>query len=214
MVISANESGVYSIRSCNVAATRRIIDKTLDRDSVLAFNRSGGRRSTPHIQEDAAKAVAIIQKSQKSWYAQVSCVSCHQQVFPTLAFRSGREHGIPVDEQAAHADAVAAFRFYSNFERAVEYTYVIDPALNDGYSLIAANAAGVRPTLVTALYPRLLAARQEPNGHWETGDVRPPQSYSRTSDAYSTSQVLVALHEAGGVTVQDDAWQSGINYLC
>ncbi len=254
--------------------------------------------STARLQAAATKAVAIIQKSQKNWYTKQSCFSCHQQIFPALAFRSAREHGILVDEQAAHADAAAAFGFYSNFERAVTYTHVIDPALDDGYGMIAANAAGVRPNLVTAVYARLLAARQEPDGHWETIDERPPQSYSpftataiamhavqlyghpsqkadiqaratlarnwlishrarateervyqlmgaswagadqatlrkmaadlkatqqsdggwssldgRSSDAYSTGEVLVALHEAGGVAVSDQARQRGIDYL-
>jgi ankyrin repeat protein len=254
--------------------------------------------STARLQAAAIKAVAIIQKSQKSWYTKQSCFSCHQQVFPALAFRSAREHGIPVDEQAAHTDAAAAFGFYSNFERAVTYSHVIDPAMSDGYGMIAANAAGVRPNLVTAVYARLLAARQEPDGHWETIDERPPQSYSpftataialravqlyghpgqkadiqaratlarnwlvshrprateervyqlmgaswagadqatlrkmaadlkatqqsdggwsslegRSSDTYSTGEVLVALHEAGGVAVSDQAWQRGIDYL-
>jgi hypothetical protein len=95
---------------------------------------------------------------------------------PALAFRSAREHGIPVDEQAAHA--AAGFGFYSNLERAVEYTHIIDPSLSDGWGLIAANAVGVRPSLVTAVYARLIAARQEADGHWETIDARPPQSYS------------------------------------
>ena len=257
-----------------------------------------GDASTTRIQTAATKAVALIQKSQKNWYTKQSCLSCHQQVFPALTFRSAREHGVPVDEQAAHTDAAAAFGFYSNFERAVEYTHIIDPALDDGYALLAANAAGVRPSLVTAVYARLLAARQEADGRWESIDVRPPQSYSpftataislraiqlyghpsrkpdtearaararnwllshqprateervyrllgsswaaadkntlrnmasgleatqqadggwssldgRPSDAYSTGQVLVALHEAGGVPVTDPAWQRGIGYL-
>ena len=62
--------------------------------------------------------------------------------------------------------------------RAVQYTHIIDPAINDGYGLMAAEAAGLRPSLVTAVYARLLAARQEADGHWETGDERPPESYS------------------------------------
>jgi ankyrin repeat protein len=255
------------------------------------------------VQEAATKAVAIIQKSQKNWYMKESCFSCHQQLFPAIAFRYAREHGIPVDEQAAHADAAAAFGFYSNFERAVEYTHIIDPALNDGYGMIAANAAGVRPSLVTAVYARLLAAHQEADGHWESADERPPESYSpftataislcaiqlyghssrkidtqaraararswllshqprvteervyqlrgvawsdmnqpgadktalrkmataleatqqadggwssldgRSSDAYSTGEVLIALHEAGDVPVTDPVWQRGIGYL-
>ena len=56
-----------------------------------------GDASTARIQEAAAKAVAIIQKSQSNWYTKQSCVSCHHQVFPALAFRSAREHGIPVE---------------------------------------------------------------------------------------------------------------------
>ncbi|MGP0076456.1 MAG: ankyrin repeat domain-containing protein [Bryobacteraceae bacterium] len=257
-----------------------------------------GESSTARIQEAATKAVALIQKSQKNWYTKQSCVSCHQQVLPALAFRAAREHGITVDEQAAHADAAAAFGYFSNFERAVEFTHIIDPALDDGYSMIAANAAGMRPSLVTAVYARLLAARQEADGHWETTDERPPESYSpftataislraiqlyahrsqkddieeregrarvwllshqprateervyqmlgaswagagqvaikkmagelkaaqqadggwnsldgRPSDAYSTGQALMALHEPGGVAITDPAWRRGIDYL-
>jgi ankyrin repeat protein len=154
-----------------------------------------GDSSSAHIREAAAKAVAIIQKSQKNWYAKQSCFSCHQQVLPALAFRSAREHGIPVDEPAAHADAAAGFAFYSNLERAVEYTYTIDAAMNDANSLLAANAAGVRPSLVTAVYARLIAVRQEADGHWETTDVRPPQSYSPfTATAVSLRAIRLYGH--------------------
>ena len=163
----------------------------------------GGDAPSARIQEAATKAVAIIQKSQQNWYQKQSCVSCHQQVFPALAFRTAREHGLPVDEQAAHADAAAAFGFYSNFERAVEYTHVIDPALNDSYSMIAANAAGVRPSLVTAVYARLVAARQEPDGHWETGDVRPPQSFSPfTTTAISLRAIQLYGHPSQKADIQ------------
>ncbi len=257
-----------------------------------------GDTSAARIQEAATKAVSLIQTSQKTWYTKQRCVSCHQQVFPALAFRVAREHGIRVDEQAAHSDAAAAFGYFSKLERAVEYTHIIDPALDDGYSLIAANAAGMRPSLVTAVYARLIAARQEADGHWETFDERPPESYSpftatavslraillyahssqksdtdaraararawflshqahateervyqllglswaaadhatlaklarelaamqqadggwgsldgRLSDAYSTGQALLVLHEVGGVAITDPAWRRGIEYL-
>lgn len=250
------------------------------------------------IQNAAAKGVAMIQRSQQNWYHKQSCISCHQQVFPAMAFRAAREHSIPVDEQAAHADAVGALGYFSDFARAVEYTHVIDPSMNDGYAMLAADAVGVRPSLVTAVYARLLAARQEADGHWETADERPPESYSsfsataislhaiqlyahpsqkadvaaraarartwllahqphateervyqlmgaywaradraelkrmagelmaeqqpdggwaslegRESDAYSTGQTLMALHDAGGVAITDPAWKRGIEYL-
>src|SRR5580698_4668463 len=156
-----------------------------------------GDISTTRIRTAATKAVAIIQKSQKNWYAKESCFSCHQQVLPAIAFRYAREHGIPLDEQAAHADAAAAFGFYSNFERAVEYTHIIDPAMDDGYGMIAANAAGVHPSLVTAVYARLLAARQEADGRWETADERPPQSYSPfTATAISLHAIQLYGHSS------------------
>jgi hypothetical protein len=152
--------------------------------------------TTPsQIRQAATRAIAVIQKSQKTWYTKQGCVSCHQQVFPALAFRAAREHGIPVDEQSARADAAAGFSFYSHLDRAVEYTYIIDPALGDGYSLIGAEAVGVRPSLVTAVYARLLAARQEPDGHWETSDARPPQSYSPfTATAISLRAIQIYAH--------------------
>lgn len=133
---------------------------------------------TSRIREAATKAVAVLQNSQKSWPSKQSCFSCHQQVLPALAFRAAREHGIPVDEPAAHAAAAYAFGFYANLDRAVQYTHVIDPSLDDGWGLVAAEAAGVPPSLVTAVYARLIASRQEADGHWETVDERPPQSYS------------------------------------
>jgi hypothetical protein len=151
--------------------------------------------STARIQEAASKAVAIIQKSQQNWYTRQTCFSCHQQVLPALAFRLAREHGIPVDEAAAHADAASAFGYFSNFARAVEYTHLIDPALSDSYGMLAANSAGVRPSLVTAVYARLLAARQETDGHWETVDERPPQSYSPfTATAVSLRAIQLYGH--------------------
>ena len=45
--------------------------------------------------------------------------------------------------------------------RAVQYTHIIDPAMNDGYHLLAADAVSVRPSLVTALYARHIAAHQK-----------------------------------------------------
>jgi ankyrin repeat protein len=143
--------------------------------------------STARIRDAATKAVALIQSSQKSWPSKQSCFSCHQQVLPAMAFRAAREHGIPVNEPAAHADSVNAFGFYANLDRAVQYTHVIDP-VSDAWGLMAADAAGVRPSLVTAVYAHLLAARQEADGHWETGDERPPQSYS----PFTTTAVVVA----------------------
>lgn len=51
-----------------------------------------------------------------------------------------------------------------------------------------------------------LMAEQQPDDGWAELDGRP-------SDAYSTGQTLLALHEAGGVAITDPAWKRGIEYL-
>src|SRR5579863_972905 len=86
--------------------------------------------------EAAAKAIAMLETSQKSW--KQNCVSCHHQLLPPLAFRVAREHGIPVNEELAHASSVRAFGFLTDLDRAVQYTHVIDPAISDGYTVLGA----------------------------------------------------------------------------
>lgn len=51
-----------------------------------------------------------------------------------------------------------------------------------------------------------LLAEQRPDGGWS-------QLPTRDSDAYSTGEVLVALHEAGGLPIQQAAYQKGVRFL-
>jgi len=100
-----------------------------------------------------------------------------------------------VDEPAARAAAERDFTLFSNIDRAVQYTHVIDPALNESYFMLAGEASGLRPNLVTAVYARLIAAHQKADGHWETLDVRPPQSYSTvTATAVAMRAVQLYSH--------------------
>ena len=261
---------------------------------ALAF----GQDAAPsQIRDAATRALALVQKSQKDWYRSQRCYSCHHQLQPALAYRAAREHGIPFDENIAHADAVRAFD-YTDLDRAIQYSDVIEPAMNDAYRLVAADAAGVRGNLSTAIYARLIAQRQRPSGEWTSNHQRPPSSFSpftktaltlraiqlyshpsqledvksrvelgrhfllsnqarntedrtfqllgllwtdaersaiqraaqalvgaqlpdggwnsldgRASDAYSTGEALVALHDAAGVSLSNPAWRRGIEFL-
>jgi ankyrin repeat protein len=134
--------------------------------------------SAIQVKAAAARAIARLQASQKQWFSEQSCSSCHHQFLPALAFRAAREHGIPVDEKIARADVLQAFATFTDLDRALEHAHVVDPGIGDALTLVAADAAGVRPSLVTAVYARLLAQRQKPDGHWINFDERPPQSYS------------------------------------
>ena len=249
------------------------------------------------IRNAAARNLALFQSSQKHWFEVQRCDSCHHQFQPALAYRAAREQGIPFDDTIARADAARAFA-YADLDKLVQYSWIIEPGVSDAYQLIAADAAGVRPSLGTAVMARLLIARQNRGGDWPSHRQRPPSSYSnftftalgvraiqlyahpsqktelaehvalarrwflghqpvdteertykllglkwsggdrasidaatrdlartqeadggwasldgRASDAYSTAQALVALHDGGGVPIADRNWQRGIDWL-
>ncbi|MBZ5609972.1 MAG: ankyrin repeat domain-containing protein [Acidobacteriia bacterium] len=259
---------------------------------------SAANLAPDRIRDAASKAIALLENAQKDWYAKQTCYSCHNQLLPAIAYRAAREHGIPLNEQIAHNDVARGFGPYASLDRAVQYSHIIDPAMDDAIRLLGMDAAGVRPNLTTAIYARHIALRQKPDGHWVTSDERPPQAYSyitattvamraiqlyhhaslaadtlkrverarawlssqqprdteertyqllglhwagaaqsdlakraaelaatqqsdggwksivgRPSDAYSTGEALVALHEAGGMAVSDPVWSHGLRFL-
>ena len=154
------------------------------------------------IRAAARRAISRLQTSQKNWFSEETCSSCHHQFLPAIAFREARQHGIQVDERIARADAAKAFTIYADLDRAVEHAHLVDPGLGDGYSLVAADAAGVRPSVVTAVNARFLGQRQKPDGHWNEFDERPPQSYSVVT---STALAIRALQLYSHPSLKEDA---------
>jgi ankyrin repeat protein len=150
---------------------------------ALAVATPAAAQSTPQVRDAATRAVATITAAQKVWAnSKQVCASCHHQFQPAHAFNAARAHGIPVDESIARADAATAFS-YADLDRAIQYTHVIEPAVDDAQRLVAAHAAGVRPNLATAVYVKLLISRQNADGTWDSYHQRPPSSYSRITFA-------------------------------
>ena len=79
-------------------------------------------------------------------------------------------------------------------------TYVIEPAVDDAYRMVAAHAAGVKPNLGAAVYARLLISRQNAEGDWDGFHQRPPSSYSRMTMASprAASRAAVSPREPEG----------------
>ena len=137
--------------------------------------------SPDKIRPAASHAITIVQHGSSTFSKLMPCFSCHDHALPMLALSAARERGIPVDEAAAAQVAAKGFLFspdLSSLDHAVQDSMIIDPAPSDGWALLAAHSVGVRPNLVTAVYARRIANWQRPDGHWFTGDDRPPQSYS------------------------------------
>jgi ankyrin repeat protein len=72
--------------------------------------------------------------------------------------------------------------------------------------LIGLSWAGVEDRAAFRKAALALAATQRPDGGWSSLD-------GRESDAYSTAEVLVALHENCGVATSEPAWRRGLEYL-
>jgi ankyrin repeat protein len=74
------------------------------------------------------------------------------------------------------------------------------------WQLIGLAWAGGPDSAFLAKAARTLAATQHADGGWSSIE-------GRDSDAYSTGEALVALHDAGGVPITDVEWRRGIEYL-
>jgi hypothetical protein len=150
--------------------------------------------SPDRIRSAADHAVAIVQHGSTGFSKLMQCFSCHDHALPMLTLRTARERGVAVDEAAASQAAAKAFHFspdLTSIDGAVQDPMIIDPGPSDGWALIAAHAVGVKPNLVTAVYARRIANWQRPDGHWSTGDARPPQSSSFFT---ATALALRAMH--------------------
>ena len=73
------------------------------------------------------------------------------------------------------------------------------------YQLLGLLWAGA-PRATLQKLARELKAAQRPDGGWNS-------VAGRESDAYSTAQALVALHDGGGVAIIDASYQRGIEFL-
>jgi ankyrin repeat protein len=132
------------------------------------------------LQNAAAKAITLIQRSQAVWSTREVCSSCHHQLLPEIPLKLARERGIPVDEGVAQKTGTIGFGPLKDLDSAVQGYEDID-IFFDALTLTSASVAGVRPSLSTAAYAQHIASLQLEDGSWRTVDDRPPQAYSRFS---------------------------------
>ena len=145
------------------------------------------------VRSSAARAVGLIERSATGFYKTQECFSCHDYGLPIMTFRVAREHGIALDEAAVAKVAgkgLTKLPDMVSIDRAIQDNMLIDTASSDGWALIAADAAGVKPNLITAVYARRIANWQRADGHWATLDTRPPQSFSQFTSTAAAVQAM------------------------
>jgi len=148
---------------------------------------------TDQVRFSATRAVALVERSITGFYKTQECFSCHDHVLPMLTFRVARERGVPVDEAAAAqvaAKGLMKLPDLVSIDRAIQDNMIIDTSSSDGWALVSADAAGLKPNLVTAVYARRIANWQRPDGHWATIDTRPPQGYSEFTATAAAAQAM------------------------
>jgi len=154
-------------------------DARSERSGYFALDSNQPNNATPieeaELRAASAKAIKLIQKSQAVWAKKETCNSCHHQLLPQIPIKLAREHGVPLDEKVAQDTTANTFAYLKDLDSAVQgYDYI--DVVFDGWELIAAKMAGVRPNPSTSAAAQFIATRQLPDGSWPTIDARPPQS--------------------------------------
>ena len=135
------------------------------------------------------------------------------------SWRIGLPHRPPLEDSdfAATALALRGLQLYNHddvreiVDNRVKFaaTWLADAETrtldDEAFRLMGLKWAGADKKLIEAAEASLVA-QQRPDGGWAQID-------GRDSDAYATGQTLVALHWGDGITVDDDVYQRGIQFL-
>jgi ankyrin repeat protein len=130
------------------------------------------------MRSSIGRAVARLQSTEPNWWSHQACTSCHHQAMPAKVYELASMRGIHVDLAALQEFLDKGFSYLADADRAIQGSHQIDPAIADGYNLVAAYSLGVPDSISTGAYAKLIARRQMPDGRGVSNDSRPPQTGS------------------------------------
>jgi ankyrin repeat protein len=131
------------------------------------------------VREAVEKSVALLQKSNGTFFREGGCFSCHAQNITTVAVAAARAKGVRVDEAAASEVARGTSLGYTaqvdGLLQRMDPPTVVIPI----QSLFALSAERTAPDRITDALVHNIAAQQHADGSWDSfGIVRPPTSGS------------------------------------
>ncbi len=128
-------------------------------------------------QEAVARSLAVMQKTNVSFFKEGGCISCHAQNVTSVAVAAARAKGVAYD-QPAEEEVAKGTRL--QFAAAADFLLQrMDPPVPDilTFALQAMNAEGTPADRVTDSMVHNLAAQQHSDGAWGNfGITRPPTS--------------------------------------
>jgi ankyrin repeat protein len=146
-----------------------------------------------------ARALALRQNPAGDWVAQATRPPSNTSsfMFTAVGLRALQLYAHPTQaDDVARRVALARSWLESHGPEQTE---------DRAYQLLGLSWAGVRREQLLIRAGELLRTQQR-DGGWTSLDGRP-------SDAYATGQALVALHDATGLSLADEAWRRGIAFL-
>lgn len=163
-------------------------------------------QSEADIRAAVSRALVPLQSSTANFVAKRACVSCHHNILSILAFHEARDRGFKIDSAVLGAVEEKTFRGLRKpeaLDEAIQATTLNDPTPDESFLLMAANAAGIEPDLITGVYARRLANWQR-DGHWVTSDFRPPHSSSNFT-ATATAVYAIKRYMPDELSAERDA---------
>ncbi len=131
----------------------------------------------PLLRDAVGKSLPLMLNSSDVFLkSRESCVSCHHQNLPSLAFAMAREKGFRVDGSAV--DRLIE-RQQENWEPRIERAYQLDnpvpvPPRFLGWGLLGWGTLGVEANATTEAMSWYLKNTQQADGRWASTSLRPP----------------------------------------
>jgi len=158
--------------------------------SALAIGSAGAQARNSGAAVD--RALAPIQSSGKAVFQQRGCVSCHNNMLPSIAASMAEARGHAVDTQAMERERKTLLSIIRPArELLIEYgDNIPDLTVTGSWALITLSAQQYEPDATTDALVHNIAMKQRSDGSWSNWAPRPPIEYG---DIQPTALSLRAL---------------------
>lgn len=144
------------------------------------------------VKEAVARSLGPLQGCGAPVFRNRGCVSCHNNSLPLITAALARRRGFTIDQAAFEREVKSASADIRGTRQALAMGGSI-PEIGS-YILLSLAAIQEPPNDTTDTIVHQLIWRQHADGHWRTGDYRPPQEYS---DITGTALAMRAVQNYG-----------------